>query len=113
MRLYRNMKSRIEGVHRKKRHLYEGKALLSRAEFYEWAAAHEDFIRLYHLYKDSGYRRAAAPSVDRIDSALGYTLENMRWLTMAENSRLGQVAAAAVRRERRIRQAQTSGQSRT
>src|SRR5437868_1147795 len=37
MRLYRNMQSRVTGVQKKKYHLYEGKELLPRAEFYDWA----------------------------------------------------------------------------
>lgn len=35
MRIYRNMKSRVEGVQKLKAHLYQGKELLSKEEFKE------------------------------------------------------------------------------
>lgn len=89
MRLYRNMQSRVTGVQWRKRHLYAGKELLSKDEFYAWAKQHPDFGRLYDAWVESGYARALAPTVDRIDSSKGYTLDNMRWLTHSENSSLG------------------------
>lgn len=89
MRLYRNMLSRISGVQRQKFHLYEGKALLDKQEFYKWSMTHPDFLELFSKYKDSGWERKLAPSVDRINSSLGYTLDNMEWVTHSENSRRG------------------------
>jgi hypothetical protein len=89
MRLYRNMKSRIEGVQRLKAHLYLGKDLLAKEGFYEWAEASPDFHRLYEAYERSDFDRELAPSVDRIDTTMGYILGNMRWITANENSRLG------------------------
>lgn len=86
MRLYRNMKSRIEGVQTKKHHLYKGKDLLSKKGFYEWADSSPEFHRLFAAYEASGYERRLAPSVDRIDSAIGYVLPNLRWVTMSQNS---------------------------
>lgn len=89
MRIYRNMQSRVEGVQRHKHHLYAGKTLLSREEFYAWAENHPDYLRLHAAWEESGYQRGLCPTVDRIDAALGYELSNMRWLTHAENSQLG------------------------
>lgn len=89
MRIYRNMQSRITGVQKNKAHLYEGKSLLSREEFYDWAKSSPEFIRLYNDWVDSGYERKLAPTVDRIDPKLGYQLGNMQWLTHSENSRRG------------------------
>jgi hypothetical protein len=37
MRMYRNMKSRVSGVQIQKFHLYEGKELLGKEDFYAWA----------------------------------------------------------------------------
>jgi hypothetical protein len=37
----------------------------------------------------SGYDRKLTPTVDRINTELGYEIHNMRWLTHSENSRLG------------------------
>lgn len=92
MRLYRNMDSRINGIQATKAHLYQGKYLLPREEFYEWALGSPEFYQLFGEYKAAGFERALAPSVDRIDSAYGYTTNNMEWVTMRENSRRGAVS---------------------
>lgn len=87
VRLYRNMKSRIEGIQKAKFHLYEGKSLLDKEKFYEWAESHPKFMELYNYYVASSYNRKLAPSVDRINPDKGYRLDNMEWVTMSENSR--------------------------
>jgi hypothetical protein len=89
MRIYRNMKSRIEGVQSAKWHLYRGKSLLPKSEFYEWALGSEIFHRLFKIWVDSGYERKFAPSVDRLDSSQGCETWNMEWVTHSENSRRG------------------------
>jgi|32_taG_2_1085360.scaffolds.fasta_scaffold84018_2 hypothetical protein len=89
MRKYRNMKSRVNGIQKLKHHLYLGKELLSKEEFYEWANSSTEFISLFNNYVNSGYDMKLAPTVDRIDSQRGYTIDNMRWLTHSENSRNG------------------------
>lgn len=86
MRLYRNMQSRIDGVQHEKFHLYEGKSLLDRVDYYSWTENHVDFKRLFKEYEESGYERKLAPSIDRIRSSEGYTLDNMRWVTHSVNS---------------------------
>jgi hypothetical protein len=92
MRLYRNMKSRISGVQKEKYHLYEGKELLSKDEFYEWAKSNDTFLVLFDEYKKNEYDRRLAPSVDRIDSSKGYELSNMEFVTHSENSRRGSLS---------------------
>lgn len=89
MRKYRNMQSRVTGIQKLKAHLYKGKYLLGREEFYLWAFNSDDFNRLYTDWVESGYDRRLCPTVDRIDAKYGYFLENMRWLTHSENSSLG------------------------
>lgn len=89
MRLYRNMQSRITGVQKQKHHLYDGKELLDRETFYNWAKGSPEFYELFGNYKMSGYERKLAPSVDRVDSTQGYNLDNMEWVTHSENSRRG------------------------
>ena len=91
MRIYRNMQSRIEGVQWQKAHLYSGKYLLPREEFYSWAKSCPEFYSLYEAWVDSGFERRLAPSVDRVDSSLGYEISNMEWVTHSENSRRGSV----------------------
>ena len=89
VRLYRNMKSRITGVQKDKFHLYEGKYLLGKEEFYKWAKDNPNFLLLLKEYENSNYDRKLAPSVDRVNSKLGYFIDNMEWVTHSENSRRG------------------------
>jgi hypothetical protein len=89
MRKYRNMQSRVTGIQKLKAHLYKGKSLLNREDFYMWAFNSDDFNNLYTDWVESGYNRKLCPTVDRIDSKYGYFLENMRWITHSENSSLG------------------------
>lgn len=88
MRSYRNMQSRVEGVQWKKAHLYQGLELMPRDEFYNYLED-EDFKQLFQEYEDSGYERKLAPSPDRVDSSVGYTKENIEWVTHSMNSRRG------------------------
>ena len=95
MRLYRNMKSRITGVQSAKHHLYRGKSILPKEEFYEWAHQSEVFHKLFAAWEASEYDRKLTPSVDRVNSSDGYHVNNMEWVTHSENSRRGSVARNA------------------
>lgn len=108
MRLYRNMQSRITGVQIKKAHLYLGKEILSREDFYCWAFYGSDrkFFDMFEIYEKSGFDRKLAPTVDRIDSSKGYSPENMRWLTHSENSRLGAKSYFGFKRSEESKQKQ-------
>lgn len=92
MRMYRNMTSRVKGIQWKKAHLYKGKEILSKEDFYKWAKNHEDFLKLYNRWKESNYDRKLTPTVNRINPDKGYILDNMEWLTHSENSRLGAIS---------------------
>lgn len=88
MRSYRNIKSRITGVQKKKYHLYEGKEFnIDKKDFYEWSLNNHTFNSLFKEWENKNYDRRLTPSVDRIRSDLGYTFENIRWVTHSENSR--------------------------
>lgn len=87
VRMYRNMKSRVMGVQKEKCHLYKGKEILPKDIFYEWALNNPNYKVLFDNYKDNGYNQKLAPSVDRINSSLGYTLGNIEFVTHSENSR--------------------------
>lgn len=89
MRAYRNMQSRIVGVQKTKHHLYQGKELLPREDFYSWSLNSDDFKILFNEWETSGHDRKLTPSVDRIDPEKGYSLDNMEWVTHSENSRRG------------------------
>jgi len=92
MRMYRNMTSRVRGIQKPKAHLYLGKELLPREEFYKWARNHKDFWKLFNSWGESNYDRKLTPTVDRIDSQKGYFLDNMEWVTHSENSRRGSLS---------------------
>jgi hypothetical protein len=87
MRMYRNMKSRITGVQKAKYYLYENKPLIIKEDFYAWAKNNKQFDILFEAYKKSNYQMKLAPSIDRIDSLKGYSIDNMQFLTHSENSR--------------------------
>jgi hypothetical protein len=91
VRLYRNMKSRIKGVQKHNYKLYEGRELLNKDDFYKWSLNNKDFFVLFENYKASGYNRKLAPSVDRINSKIGYTIDNMEFVTLSENCRRSSV----------------------
>lgn len=95
MRLYRNMKSRVSGVQWQKYPLYVGKYLLPKEDFYCWAKSSDKFWELFADWQKSEFDRKLTPSVDRIDSALGYSIDNMQWLTHSENSAKANLDKAA------------------
>jgi hypothetical protein len=100
MRLYRNMQSRVNGIQKTKYHLYAGKYLLPRDEFYEWAKPNTEFNRLFDEWEKSGYERRLTPSVDRINSKLGYETSNMEWVPFHENCRRGLISKLKMLAER-------------
>lgn len=89
MRKYRNMKSRVTGVQYLKEHLYGGKELLDREDFYEWAINSPEFDVMFTEWESSNYDIKLCPTVDRKDADSGYVVSNMQWLTHSENSRKG------------------------
>ena len=89
MRTYRNMKSRVTGIQKKKAHLYQGLSLLNKFDFYTWSAADHMFHLLFESWEQSGYCRKLTPSIDRIDSTIGYQIGNIQWITHSENSKKG------------------------
>ena len=91
VRTYRNMKSRVTGVLKKKAHLYKGKSILDKEYFYKWSLTDKNYNKLHKVWVESGYNHKLSPSIDRIDSGKGYTKENIRWITHSENSRLGSI----------------------
>lgn len=99
MRAYRNMQSRVTGVQWKKSHLYQNLSLLPREDFYAWSLLDQGFNLLFDSWTKAGFPRKISPSIDRIDSSLGYELSNIRWITHSENSRLGSISQAKKRRE--------------
>lgn len=86
MRSYRNMNSRVKGIQKSKSHLYEGKEILSKEDFYNFGFSSPEFYKLFGEYKESGFDRKLCPSPDRKDSSKGYTIDNLQWVTQQINS---------------------------
>lgn len=86
VRLYCNMLGRCVGYQTVKADIYRGLPLLPKTVFYAWALGCQEFWTLWFQWCAAGHPRSLAPSVDRKDSKKGYTLDNMQWLTMGENS---------------------------
>jgi len=86
VRLYRNMKSRVVGIQKRCIHLYGGLEILPKDEFYDFALNNSEFHRLFKEWENALYERRLCPSIDRIDTKFGYTLGNIQFLTMSENS---------------------------
>ena len=90
MRCYRNMQSRVAGIQHKKAHLYAHiDCIPEREKFYLWAHSSDAFNNLFNEWEANAHDRKLTPSVDRIDPSKGYDIDNMRWITHSENSRLG------------------------
>jgi hypothetical protein len=86
VRMYRNMTSRVLGIQKRSINLYLGKSILSKDEFYNWALNDTNFNLLFDEWEKNEYKRKITPSIDRIDSKFGYTLDNIQFLTLSENS---------------------------
>lgn len=92
VRTYRNMLSRVSGVTKNKNHLYLGKEILNKEQFYEWSLKDNAFNSLFIYWTKSGYERRLTPSIDRIDSKKGYAIDNIQWITFSENCKRGVIS---------------------
>lgn len=90
MRKHHHMRGRVNGEHWYQCvHLWAGKGVLDRDEFYNWALSDIKFHELFEAWEKSGYERNLCPSVDRIDSSKGYIIGNMEWVTFLVNATRG------------------------
>ena len=86
---YTRMQDRVRGTsiaHNKGN--WKGKPILPRDVFYTWSRNNPEFLRLYKRWFSSDFDRKLTPSVNRMNSSKGYTLDNMEWLTNSQNSGL-------------------------
>ena len=86
VRTYRNMLSRVKGILKNKRHLYEGLEILDKELFYEWSLNNKEYLNLFNVWVESGYSVKFSPSIDRKDHTKGYSIDNIRWVTFEFNS---------------------------
>lgn len=66
-----------------------GELPFSVQEFTTKFIKHYSFVKLFENYKNSGFDRGLAPSIDRINPNLGYFYENMQFVTSKENAEKG------------------------
>jgi hypothetical protein len=67
-------------------------------ELIDWLKTQDHLTKLWTAYQESGHARMLAPSIDRLDDNLPYTLDNIRLVTWQENCN----AATQGRREGRL-----------
>lgn len=86
---WHRMRARVEGrtysplEYNKK---YIGLPILTKEEFFKWVKSSN--IKAVHArWKKHSYIRNLSPTIDRIDSSKGYTLDNIQWLSFNENAR--------------------------
>ncbi len=84
------MDKRVKGKNKgsnaeRTRHLYLGLPILPRDVFINWGKNHPDFLSIYKRWVTSNFDRKLTPSVNRMNSSKGYTLDNMEWMTNSQN----------------------------
>lgn len=82
---YTKMKSRVSGKSRK--YLVTGTDMLSKEDFINWCFgdSFKEFNKIYNKWVSSGFDLRESPSIDRINSNEGYTLNNIQWLPQYKN----------------------------
>lgn len=58
-------------------------------EFKDWAETRGELPGLFRKWSVENFQLKFRPTIDRIDPNRGYRLDNIRWLSHSENSRLG------------------------
>ena len=91
VRCYNHMSQRVKGTC-KEYHKYKGLSILDKQDFYDWAISDKNYNKLHSDWVLSNYKLSKCPSIDRIDSLKGYDIDNIRFLTHSENSRLGSIS---------------------
>lgn len=91
VRCYNHMSQRVGG-NCKDYVRYKGLEILDKDVFYNFSLNSKEYKLLHSDWVDSGYILKLCPSIDRVDSSKGYSLDNIRWITHSENSRQGAVS---------------------
>ncbi len=66
---------------------YYGLEKCTREEFISKFKNDRNFLKQWNIWKENDFKRGFAPSIDRIDSNKGYTLDNLQFLSNIENAR--------------------------
>jgi hypothetical protein len=83
--LYVAMSERTKGNRTKRPDLYKNLPILPKDVFYNWAKNHPEFLKLYKRWFTSGFDRKLTPTINRMNSSKGYTLDNIEWMTNSQN----------------------------
>lgn len=62
------------------------KCLFTRQEFYKFSLKDKAFKRLFKIWTVSNYAVSCRLSIDRIDSDMHYSLDNIQWISHRDNS---------------------------
>lgn len=84
---YAHMVARHEGRASTHSQSY-GKGICTKEEFMLWCKDFENlnvFLTIYFEWARNGFKRWDSPSIDRIDPKIGYTLDNIQWLSFSDN----------------------------
>jgi hypothetical protein len=66
-----------------------GLKILDKNVFYDFSISNKEFNLLFSDWEKINYNRKFTPSIERIDSKKGYSLDNIEWITFSENCRRG------------------------
>lgn len=84
---YAHMKARAEGRSTNSSHA-AGKEFMAKEEFFDWCKKLENldtFLILWFAWAEDGFPLWLTPSVDRINPDLGYTADNIQWMSFSDN----------------------------
>lgn len=66
---------------------YFGKKICTKDEFISKFINDSKFLELYSSWQDNYFQRKFAPSIDRINNDLDYTLDNIEFISQSSNSK--------------------------
>lgn len=84
--MFKKMIGRVNG---KAKERYKGLEICSREEFLNLALNNKYLKNIYANWQNSSYQFRLIPTVDRIDNARGYAIDNIQFLTFSDNARKG------------------------
>lgn len=87
LKLHTNIKHRVNNPSDpKKRKHYKGLYLMCKYVFMQYETD-PTFVSLYETWIESGKQRRLVPTLDRLNPNLGYSLDNVEWVTLSVNSK--------------------------